>query len=291
MVFTTLTHTIEKHKMMHSIETLIEMALGEDIGFGDITTDSTVSPELAGFGDVFAKDNLIVSGLPVAQQVFKRVDPQLIFYSTFKDGDFIGIGQVVFSIQGSLASILKAERTALNFIQRLSGIATLTRTFTDLLKDSHVRIVDTRKTTPGWRALEKYAVKTGGGSNHRMGLYDGVLIKDNHIAACGGINAAVTRARKQIHHLVKIEVEVTNMTELTEALACGVDVIMLDNMTQEQIREAVKKINGQALVEVSGNVTIDNLRWFAQAGVDLISVGALTHSAKNADMSMKIRQY
>ena len=184
----------------------------------------------------------------------------------------------------------KAERTALNFIQRLSGIATLTHTYVARLKNTHVRVVDTRKTTPGWRTLEKYAVKIGGGSNHRMGLYDGVLIKDNHIAACGGILAAVTRARKEVHHLVKIEVEVTNPDELTEALSAGVDVIMLDNMTPEQIRKAVKQINGQVLVEVSGNVTLDNLSQLAEAGVDFISVGALTHSAKSADMSMKIRK-
>jgi nicotinate-nucleotide pyrophosphorylase (carboxylating) len=275
---------------MHSTGELIDIALKEDIGCGDITTDSVVSPHLTGLGDVMAKDDFVVAGLGVARSVFNQLDPTVDFSTDFKDGDFIKIGQVVFSVQGKLASILKAERTALNFIQRLSGIATLTHTYVARLKNTHVRVVDTRKTTPGWRTLEKYAVKIGGGSNHRMGLYDGVLIKDNHIAACGGILAAVTRARKEVHHLVKIEVEVTNPDELTEALSAGVDVIMLDNMTPEQIRKAVKQINGQVLVEVSGNVTLDNLSQLAEAGVDFISVGALTHSAKSADMSMKIRK-
>jgi nicotinate-nucleotide pyrophosphorylase (carboxylating) len=200
-------------------------------------------------------------------------------------------GRIVFSVQGKLASILKAERTALNFIQRLSGIATLTRAYVDRLEGVNVRIVDTRKTTPGWREIEKYAVKIGGGSNHRMGLYDGVLIKDNHIAAGGGIRMAVDAARKRIHHLVKIEVEVTNMVELAEALSAGADVIMLDNMTPDQIRKAVKEINSRALVEVSGGVNLENIRGLAQAGVDFISVGALTHSAKSVDMSMKIRNH
>lgn len=278
------------YDMIHSIDELIAIALKEDIGCGDITTDSVVSPNLTGRGDVIAKDPFVVAGLGVARSVFNQLDHTVDFSTDFTDGDFIKIGQIVFSVQGKLASILKAERTALNFIQRLSGIATLTHTYADRLKNTQVRVVDTRKTTPGWRALEKYAVKTGGGSNHRMGLYDGVLIKDNHIAACGGIRAAVARARKGVHHLVKIEVEVTNLDELTEALSAGVDVIMLDNMTPEQIRKAVKQINGQVLVEVSGNVTLDNLSQLAEAGVDFISVGALTHSAKSADMSMKIRK-
>jgi nicotinate-nucleotide pyrophosphorylase (carboxylating) len=274
---------------MHSVDELIKLALKEDIGSGDITTDAIVLPDLEGIGDVIAKDDFIVAGLDVARNVFDHLDPQVLFSSTFKDGDRVKNGRIVFSVQGKLASILKAERTALNFIQRLSGIATLTRTYVDRLKGSNVRIVDTRKTTPGWRGIEKYAVKIGGGYNHRMGLYDGVLIKDNHIAACGGIRTAVDTARKQIHHLVKIEVEVTDMVELAEALSAGADVIMLDNMTPDQIRQAVKKINSTALVEVSGGVNLDNLHRLAEAGVDFISVGALTHSAKSVDMSMKIQ--
>jgi nicotinate-nucleotide pyrophosphorylase (carboxylating) len=276
---------------MHSIDELIELALKEDIGSGDITTDAIVSPDLEGIGDVIAKDDFILAGLVVARNVFNQLDPQVFFSSIFKDGHSVKNGCIVFSVQGKLSSILKAERTALNFIQRLSGIATLTRTYVDRLKGSNVRIVDTRKTTPGWRGLEKYAVKIGGGSNHRMGLYDGVLIKDNHIAACGGIRMAVNTARKRIHHLVKIEVEVTDMAELAEALSAGADVIMLDNMTPDQIKKAVKKINSKALVEVSGGVNLDNLSQLAETGVDFISVGALTHSAKSVDMSMKIRTH
>lgn len=274
---------------MHSVDELIELALREDIGSGDITTDATVSPDIDGTGDVIAKDDFILAGLDVARNVFIRLDPQVFFSTTFKDGDSVKKGRIVFSVRGKLSSILKAERTSLNFIQRLSGIATLTRIYVDRLKGSSVRIVDTRKTTPGWRILEKYAVKIGGGSNHRMGLFDGILIKDNHIAACGGIRTAVDSARKRIHHLVKIEVEVTDMAELTEALSAGADVIMLDNMTPDQIRKAVKEINSKALVEVSGGVNLDNLSLLAETGVDFISVGALTHSAKNVDMSMKIR--
>ena len=274
---------------MHSVNELIELALKEDIGCGDITTDAIVPPALEGIGDVVAKENFILAGLDVARQVFDQLDHHLIFSSDYKDGDLVKNDLIVFSVRGKLASILKGERTALNFIQRLSGIATLTCSYVECLKGVNVRIVDTRKTTPGWRTLEKYAVKIGGGSNHRMGLYDGVLIKDNHIAACGGIKKAVNTARKRIHHLVKIEVEVTNMTELDEALSAGADVIMLDNMTPDQIRKAVKKINSKALVEVSGGVNLENLALLAESGVDLISVGALTHSAKSVDMSMKIR--
>ena len=274
---------------MHSVDELIELALKEDIGYGDITTDAVVSPGLEGTGDVIAKDDFILAGLDVARKVFDHLDPCLIFSSAFKDGDRVKNGLIVFSVRGKLASILKGERTALNFIQRLSGIATLTRTYVNRLKGVNVRIVDTRKTTPGWRILEKYAVKIGGGSNHRMGLYDGVLIKDNHIAACGGIRKAVDAARKRIHHLVKIEVEVTDMNELSEALSAGADVIMLDNMEHEQIRQAVREIDSRTLVEVSGGVNLENIDLLAEAGVDLISVGALTHSAKSVDMSMKIR--
>lgn len=274
---------------MHYVNELIELALKEDIGCGDITTDAIVSPVLDGIGDVIAKENFILAGLDVARQVFDHLDHHLIFSSDYKDGDLLKTGLIVFSVRGKLASLLKGERTALNFIQRLSGIATLTRSYVECLKGVNVRIVDTRKTTPGWRTLEKYAVKIGGGSNHRMGLYDGVLIKDNHIAACGGIKKAVNAARERIHHLVKIEVEVTNMTELDEAVSAGADVIMLDNMTPDQIRKAVKAINSKALVEVSGGVNLENLTLLAESGVDLISVGALTHSAKSVDMSMKIR--
>ncbi len=274
---------------MNSVNRLIDFALQEDIGPGDITTDATVSPDAGGAGDVVAKEDFILAGLDVARRVFERLDDRISFSSEFEDGARIGKGQTVFSVEGRLSSILKGERTALNFIQRLSGVATLARRYVDAMKSKTARVVDTRKTTPGWRELEKYAVRIGGASNHRMGLFDGVLIKDNHIAACGGVRNAVEQARKKIHHLAKIEVEVSDMTELAQALEAGADVIMLDNMTPEQIEKAVGVIDKRALVEVSGGVNLDNIVSMAETGVDLVSVGALTHSAKAVDMSMKIR--
>ncbi len=274
---------------MNSVDRLIDFALQEDIGPGDITTDATVPPDAGGTGDVIAKEDFVLAGLEVARKVFERLDDQIKFSSEFEDGAKIEKGRIVFSVEGRLSSILKGERTALNFIQRLSGIATLARRFVDAMKSKNARIVDTRKTTPGWRELEKYAVRIGGASNHRMGLFDGVLIKDNHIAACGGVRNAVERARKNIHHLAKIEVEVSDMTELAQALEAGADVVMLDNMTPEQIEKAVGIIDKRALVEVSGGVGLDNVVSMAETGVDLVSVGALTHSAKAVDISMKIR--
>ena len=271
------------------MDRLIDIALEEDIGPGDITTEATVSREIAGEGEVVAKEDFVLAGLGVARAVFQRLDDQIAFSSNFEDGQRVESGKVVFSVRGKLATILKGERTALNFIQRLSGIATLTRKFVDCMGSAKARIVDTRKTTPGWRELEKYAVRVGGGSNHRMGLFDGVLIKDNHIAACGGVRTAVERARKNVHHLVKIEVEVTSDMELEQALQAGADVIMLDNMNPAQIRDAVEKIAGRALVEVSGGVNLKNIGAMAEAGVDIVSVGALTHSSRSVDMSMKIR--
>jgi nicotinate-nucleotide pyrophosphorylase (carboxylating) len=192
------------------------------------------------------------------------------------------------TLEGRLGSLLVAERTALNFLQRLSGIATHVSRYVEAVAGAPVRLVDTRKTTPGWRILEKYAVRVGGASNHRMGLYDGVLIKDNHIAACGGITAAVQKIKAKVSHLVKIEVETSDLDQVREALACGVDVIMLDNMTLDQIRSSVALIQRRALVEVSGNVTLDKLKVLAATGVDLISIGALTHAARSVDLSMRI---
>jgi nicotinate-nucleotide pyrophosphorylase (carboxylating) len=192
------------------------------------------------------------------------------------------------TLEGGLGPMLVAERTALNFLQRLSGIATHVRRYVDAVSGTPVRLLDTRKTTPGWRILEKYAVRIGGASNHRMGLYDGVLIKDNHIAACGGITAAVQKIKANVSHLVKIEVETADLDQVREALTCGADVIMLDNMTGEQIQAAVDLIQNRALVEVSGNVTLDKLKALAVSGVDLISIGALTHAARSVDLSMRI---
>jgi nicotinate-nucleotide pyrophosphorylase (carboxylating) len=273
---------------MNSTQHLIKIALKEDIGSGDITTDNLVDPDLEGKGVIVAKEPFVIAGLDVAGQVFKYLNAGVIFIPVYSDGDFVKQGETVASVEGNLRALLSGERTALNFLQRLSGIATCVRSYVDELKNKRVRLVDTRKTTPGWRVLEKYAVRVGGAHNHRMGLYDGVLIKDNHIAACGGIQKAVDRIRTRVSHLVKIEVEVSTLDQVKDALKAGAEVIMLDNMSMEQIKEAVAFINKKALVEVSGNVTKSGLNSLADAGVDIISVGALTHSAGCVDMSMRI---
>ena len=273
---------------MHTIQDLIDLALAEDIGTGDITTDAVVSPESMGRGKIVAKEEMILAGLDVARQVFLRLDPQTRFAASCHDGHSASAGQTVMEIEGRLAVLLQGERTALNFLQRLSGMATHVRRFVHMIGNRPVRLVDTRKTTPGWRVLEKYTVRVGGAHNHRVGLYDGVLIKDNHIAACGGITEAVERVRRQVSHLVRIEVEAADMDQVNEALAAGVEVIMLDNMDLTAIREAVAAIAGRAQVEVSGNVTEKTLGDLADTGVDIISVGALTHQATSVDLSMRI---
>ena len=273
---------------MHTIDDLIKLALQEDIGPGDITTDNLVAPDIRGVGTIVAKQELVIAGLQVAEKVFKTLEPQIDFEALYADGDRIAIGSTVVSINGKLDALLKGERTALNFLQRLSGIATQARAFVREVAGTSVKLVDTRKTTPGWRVLEKYAVRMGGAHNHRMGLYDGVLIKDNHIAVSGGIAKAVKQVRQAISHLVKVEVEAATVEAVQEALAAGVDVIMLDNMTLDQIRQAIRIIDKKALVEVSGNVTRERLKELAQTGVDLISIGALTHSAVAVDLSMRI---
>jgi nicotinate-nucleotide pyrophosphorylase (carboxylating) len=270
-------------------ERLIDLALEEDIGSGDITTDHLVDPETRAQATIIAKEDLIVAGLAVARRVFERLDPQIEFQARFADADSVPKGSTMVELQGRLSALLTAERTALNFLQRLSGIATHVRGAVQHLDPSgKVRLVDTRKTTPGWRVLEKYAVRTGGAGNHRMGLFDGVLIKDNHIAACGGITAAIERIRAGISHLSKIEVETSSMEEVKEALSAGADIIMLDNMDLPAIRKAAALIDGRALVEVSGGITAKDLPALAEAGVDLISSGALTHSARAVDISMRI---
>lgn len=274
---------------MHSIQHLIKIALKEDIGPGDITTDNLVDPDLKGEGVIIAKEPFVIAGLDVARQVFKHLDSKVIFRPACIDGDTIEDGKTIANIEGKLRALLSGERTALNFLQRLSGIATYVRSHVDELANKRVRLVDTRKTTPGWRVLEKYAVRMGGAYNHRMGLYDGVLIKDNHNAACGGIKKAVDRIKAKASHLVKIEVEVSTLDQVKDALNAGVDVIMLDNMSIEQIKKATSFINGRAVVEVSGNVTKSVLKSLADTGVDIISVGALTHSARCVDISMRVK--
>jgi nicotinate-nucleotide pyrophosphorylase (carboxylating) len=230
----------------------------------------------------------VVAGLEVVARVFAAIDEQTAVNAAVADGDAVEPGQILAELDGRLASLLKGERTALNFLQRLSGIATHTRRHVDALGPGKTRLVDTRKTTPGWRVLEKYAVRVGGAANHRMGLFDGVLIKNNHIAVAGGIAACVAKMRRSVSHLIKIEVETASLDEVCQALEAGADVIMLDNMDLIGIREALALIAGRALVEVSGQVSIDALKDLKQTGVDLISMGSLTHSAQAVDISMRI---
>lgn len=279
----------KKLNEMDSVRHLIEIALKEDIGSGDITTENLIAPDLEGTGVILAKEPLVIAGLDVARQVFEHLDPEVIFKSDYKDGDAVVAGDMVAHVEGKLRALLMGERTALNFLQRLSGIASHVRSYVDEVGKTKVRLVDTRKTTPGWRILEKYAVRIGGAHNHRMGLYDGILIKDNHIAVCGGVKKAVERMQKHRSHLLKIEVEVSELDQVKEALGAGADVIMLDNMDVRQIREAVGIVDGRAMVEVSGGITKSGLKQLADTGVDIISVGALTHAAKSVDLSMQIK--
>lgn len=266
---------------------IIMLALKEDLGTGDITTLSTVSEDKCLEGRFIAKSEGIVCGLFVVKRVFELVDSEVALTVLKKDGEKVAKGEIIATIYGKAASILSGERTALNFLQRLSAIATKTATYAELLKESKTKIADTRKTTPGLRVLEKYAVKMGGGANHRFNLSDGILIKDNHIAAAGGITNAVNHARAYAPHMVKIEVEVENLNMVQEALAVKADVIMLDNMSLEQMREAVALINGKALVEASGNMEEKNILDIAGTGVDIISMGGLTHSVKAMDISLR----
>ncbi|MFP4573750.1 MAG: carboxylating nicotinate-nucleotide diphosphorylase [Desulfobacterales bacterium] len=270
------------------MERLIELAIEEDIGHGDITTEALAMDGLSGRAIIVSKESLIVAGLDMVRRVYKKLDTSIIVRPLLSDGDPAEPGVRVAEIIGSMTVLLSGERIALNFLQRLSGIATNVRQYVDSIPDSRVRITDTRKTTPGWRVLEKYAVRVGGGFNHRMGLYDGVLIKDNHIAACGGIKQAVEKARAYVSHLIRIEVETQDLQQVKEALQAGADTIMLDNMGAEDIEKAVKIIGGNAAVEVSGRIERERLEYLCGAGVDIISAGALTHSARSMDLSMYI---
>ncbi len=273
---------------LQSVDALIDLAFAEDIGIGDITTESTVPPLQKGKGTLVSKSAGIIAGLPVAERAFKRFDASLVFKSIVTDGEAVKAGASIASIQGSAKSILIVERTALNFLQRLSGVATLTSEFVAAVADYDVRIVDTRKTTPGWRALQKYAVRVGGGNNHRFGLYDGILIKDNHIVAAGGIGTAVKSARLAAPHTSKVEVEVETIEQVNEALDAKADILLLDNMSLSTMTEAVKLVNRRALTEASGGITLEQVQTVAATGVDLISVGALTHSAMPMDISLKL---
>lgn len=270
--------------------TLIK-ALEEDIGPLDITTSTLVSEKIEAKGLIIAKEDLVLAGLKVASECFRILDPDIKFRERFKDGESVEKGKIIAEIAGKAQAILMAERVALNFLQRLSGVATLTSKYIERVRGLKVKIVDTRKTTPGLRALEKYAVRMGGGFNHRFGLYDAVLIKDNHIALSGGIKRAVEKVRKSMPHTAKIEVETKSLEEVKEALQTKIDIIMLDNMDLEMMRKAVKLINGRTLIEASGNINLDNVRDIAETGVDLISVGTLTHSAPAVDISLELETF
>jgi nicotinate-nucleotide pyrophosphorylase (carboxylating) len=271
------------------LEQLIELGLEEDLGNGDVTTAAVVDPEAPGVGRIVSREPLVVSGVAIAAEVFRRVDPELRVSILKPDGSAVMPGATLMRLEGRYASILTGERLALNFLGRLSGVATNTRRFVDAIAGLKARIVDTRKTTPGFRALEKAAVRHGGGHNHRFNLSDGVLIKDNHLVAAGGVRAAVERARKNAaHHLVRIEVEVDTLEQLREALDCGVEVVLLDNMSLEQLREAVRMTGGRALLEASGGVRLDTVRGIAETGVDLISAGSLVHGARWVDVALDL---
>ncbi|MHC2993925.1 MAG: carboxylating nicotinate-nucleotide diphosphorylase [Candidatus Atribacteria bacterium] len=270
------------------IDKIVEQALLEDIGTGDITTEYIISSNLKAKGIIKTSEEGVVAGIDIACLVFKKLDSKINFQSKIKDGKKILPEEILAEITGSAQTILKGERVALNFLQRMSGIATITSKFCQEVKDFPVRIVDTRKTTPGLRILEKYAVRMGGGYNHRFGLYDAALIKDNHLALGGGVKSAIESVQKLIPHTIKIEVEVENLSQLEEALKMRVDIIMLDNIDLDTMKEAVKMAKGKALIEASGGITLEKVREVAQTGVDLISVGALTHSVKSLDISLEI---
>jgi nicotinate-nucleotide pyrophosphorylase (carboxylating) len=274
---------------MLSMEEIIQLALAEDIGSGDITTGATVPAGESAHARIVSKQSGVLAGSQIAEMVFEQVDPQLRINFNYRDGDRLDKGMTVVNISGPVAAILKGERVALNFLAHLSGVATMTAQFVAAVAGTSARIVDTRKTTPLIRAFEKEAVRAGGGANHRIGLYDMVLIKENHIRAAGSITKAVQQTRKYMATTgisVKVEVETTNMDEVHEALAVSVDRIMLDNMTVDEMREAVSLINKQAEVEASGGVNLQTVRAIAETGVDLISVGALTHSVPAFDFSL-----
>lgn len=271
---------------MFEIDRIIETALQEDIGLGDVTTLATVQQGTVGRAELVAKEDFVLAGLDVAGRVFHLLDGKIAFEKIQEDGCRVSRGQVLAWLKGDAAILLQGERVALNLLQRMSGVATLTARFVQAVEGTSAVIVDTRKTTPGLRLLEKYAVRIGGGRNHRTSLYDGVLIKENHIAAAGGIELAVARARQRAPHTLKIEIETRDMDEVRQALAASADIILLDNMNADELREAVKLIDGRALTEASGGVNLKTVRAIAETGVDLISVGALTHSYRAVDISL-----
>ncbi|MGG0756418.1 carboxylating nicotinate-nucleotide diphosphorylase [Brevibacillus laterosporus] len=273
-----------------ALQRKIEEWLFEDVGHGDITTMTTIPADEKGTGILYAKEPGMIAGLDIAEQVFHTVDHELDFQRLVPEGSQVQKGDVIAEVTGSVQAILTGERLALNLLQRLSGIATRTQLFVREISHTQARVVDTRKTTPGLRLLEKYAVRVGGGHNHRFALYDAVMIKDNHSKGAGGIKEAVRKAREAIPHTMKIEVEAESLKQVHEALEAGADIIMLDNMSCDMMREAVQIIQGKAIIEASGGVTLETVRAIAETGVDVISVGGLTHSVTALDISLDLNQ-
>jgi nicotinate-nucleotide pyrophosphorylase (carboxylating) len=275
-------------KVREAAHILIDLALKDDVGEGDITTDNIVPSGIKRKAKMVAKTDGVVAGLPVAEMVFRKLDQDLVWNELTPDGTKVKKGDVLVEFEGSYRALLTGERTALNFLQRLSGIATMSAIYADAVKDFQTVILDTRKTLPGFNKLDKYAVKTGGASNHRLGLHDMAMIKDNHIEVAGGITAAVKAVRSSVDHGIKIEVETTTLAQVQEAVDAKADIIMLDNMDLETMRKGVQLIAGRAKVEASGNITLERLRDVAATGVDYISIGALTHSVSAMDISQRI---
>ena len=270
------------------LDRVIRTALEEDLGPGDLTTDAIVDPATRGKALLLARESLVLAGLPVFRRVFDLLSPDMAFEFYFQDGGSVPGGEKIGMVSGPLGVILKGERPALNFLQRMSGIATLTRRYVDKAGSRKVKVVDTRKTAPGLRILDKYSVRMGGGFNHRLGLFDGILIKDNHIAAAGSVSKAVSLAKKNAPHIVKIEVEVEDLTGVEEAIQAGADAILLDNMSPEMMRKAVSVVAGRVEIEASGNINLENIEEVARTGVNIISVGALTHSPRAVDLSLEV---
>jgi len=262
--------------------------LNEDIGHGDVTTEAVIDPDARGAARIEAREPFVVAGLDIARACFELLDQSIAWTPVAPDGTRVDTGDVLVRIEGSLGPILTAERTALNLLQRLSAVATLTSRFVAEIAGTRAQIIDTRKTTPGMRILEKAAVRVGGGGNHRFGLDDGILIKDNHVRAAGGVAEAVKRARNAAPHGLVVEIEVTTLDELAEALDAGAQAILLDNMDPTTVRQAVERVDSSAVVEASGGIDLDNVRAYAETGVDLISIGALTHSAGSVDISLEV---
>jgi nicotinate-nucleotide pyrophosphorylase (carboxylating) len=277
---------VSQETWMFEIDRIIRNALQEDIGLGDVTTLATVNQGTLARAELVVKEDFVLSGIDVAKRVFSLLDGAVAFEKLKEDGQSVRCGEVLAWLKGEAAVLLQGERVSLNLLQRMSGIATLTARFVKEVERTHAVIVDTRKTTPGLRVLEKYSVRMGGGHNHRTSLYDGVLIKENHIAAAGSVTEVIRRARKSAPHTLRVEVETRNLEEVGEALAAGADIILLDNMSLESLREAVQLIDGRAMIEASGGVNLETVRGIAETGVDFISVGALTHSSRAVDISM-----